>query len=171
VRLALALLFGLCGSGCGYRLAGTAGSGSVLPERIKIVAVLPFENRTSRPEIEQRVTEEVSRELSKRGSYSVITDADRADATLEGAIVGYSTSNVELGSGGRATRMEAVVVLQATVRERQDDAVLWSQSGLVFREQFDVPESGDFVDQETVALDEIARGAAGALVTSILEGF
>ena len=38
-------------------------------------------------------------------------------------------------------------------------------------EQFDVPETGEFFDQETLALDDIAAGAADVLVTSILEGF
>lgn len=39
--------------GCGYRLAGSV-SNPVL-ERVKVVVVVPFENRTTRPEIEQRV--------------------------------------------------------------------------------------------------------------------
>ena len=61
--------------------------------------------------------------------------------------------------------------IQASLREVASDEILWSQSGLIFREQFDVPETGEFFDQETLALDEIARGAAGVVVTSIFEGF
>ena len=40
-----------------------------------------------------------------------------------------------------------------------------------FREQYDIQESGEFFDEVTLAMDDIATGAAGALVTSILEGF
>jgi TolB-like protein len=155
---------------CGYRLAGT-GTGSVIPEHVKVLVVLPFENRTTRPEIEQRVTEEVARELSKRGRYEVITDRGEADAMLEGAITSYRTSPVEFGDESRASRVEAVVTMQAALRDMQSDDVLWTQNGVVFREQFDVDDTENFFDEESIALDRIARRAAGALVTSILEGF
>jgi len=156
--------------GCGYRLAGT---GRPIPglENVKVLVVVPFENRTTRPEIEQRVTEEVARELSKRGQYEVVKDRSSADAMLEGAITSYRTSPVEFGTESRATRIEAVVTLQATLRELATDDVLWSQNGLIFREQFDVDETEAFFDEESIALDQLARGAAGALVTAILEGF
>lgn len=168
VLLLAAILAGA--GGCGYRLAGTGG-GSAFPQ-VRVIVVVPFENRTRRPEIEQRVTEAIARELSKRGKYEVVTDRAKADAMLDGAVTGYRTTPVEFGSTSLATRVEALVTLQATLRELATDKVLWSQSGLVFREQFDVDESeGEFFDEESVALDGIARGAAGALVTSMLEGF
>ena len=73
-----ALLGGLLAAGCGYRLAG--GGSGVLPPTVRIVAVTTFENRTARTEIEQRVTEEVAREFSRRGRYKVVTDPAGADA-------------------------------------------------------------------------------------------
>ena len=92
-------------------------------------------------------------------------------ATLEGAVTAYRTVPAEFGEDALATRVEAAVTLQATLRELASDKVLWSQDGLVYREQFDVKSSEDISDREILALDEIARGAAGALVSSILEGF
>ena len=166
--LAPLLLFSALLPSCGYHLSG-AVSGPL--ESIKIIAVLPFENRTNRPEIEQRITEQVADELTRRGRYKVVTDRTTADAVLEGAVTSYRTSPVQFTSAGRATRVEAFVTLQATLRETLKDEVLWSQSGLIFKEQYDVPESGEFIDQESVALDDIAKGAAGVLITSILEGF
>lgn len=153
-------------AGCGYKLSG----GVSLPPHIRAVAVQPFDNRTTRPEIEQRVTEAVTAELNKRSRIRVTTGATDADAVLEGAITSYRTTPVQFGSSGRQNRTEAIVTLQATLRDTTNDTVLWSQSGLVFKEQFDVVESGAFFDQETVALDDIARGAAEVLVTSMVEG-
>lgn len=173
-RTALGVTLALvaCGSmvACGYHLAGTGGR-SVLPEHVKAIVVLPFENRTTRPEIEQRVTEAVAAQLSRRGGYQVVTSLAIADATLEGAITSYLTTPVAFTPEGLASRAEAVVTLRATVRDRTSDEVLWSQSGLVFRTQFDIEAGEQFFDEESLALDEIARGAAGALVTSIVEGF
>lgn len=173
----LALL--LAGSGCGYRLAG---QNTFLPPRIHVVAILPFENRTTRPEIEQRVTEAVSREFSKRRQYRVVTAKEGADATLAGAITGFRTNPVQFNVEGRATRVETDVTIEATLRDQASDEVLWSQAGLLFRSQYDVQDTGtaqvnvvatteQFFDQETLALDDIAQGAAGLLVNSILEGF
>lgn len=163
-----AALAGVALCGCGYRLAG---SNSFLPETVRAIEIKPFENRTTRPEIEQRVTEEVARELSRRGRYRVVTDRSSADALLEGAITSYRTSPVAFDAEGRASRVEAVVIVSATLRDLSTDGVLWNQEGLVFREQFDIQEAGEFIDNEDIALDVIARGAAGALITSILEGF
>jgi TolB-like protein len=168
-RLLAVALFALSFAGCGYRLAGQ-GSGA-LPEHIKVLVIVPFENRTTRPEIEQRVTEEIARQFSKRGRYEVVTNRTIADAMLDGAITNYRTVPVEFGPDSLATRVEAAVTLQATLRDLASDTVLWSQDGLVFREQYDVKSSEDVSDREILALDEIARGAAGALVNSILEGF
>lgn len=171
------VLAGLCAA-CGYRLMGQS---TVLPERIAVVAITPFQNRTTRPEIEQRVTEQVSREFSKRKRYRVVTGRDGADALLEGAVTGFRTNPVQFNTQGRATRVETTVTLDATLRDLSDDQVLWSQADLLFRSQYDVQDAGtdvafgtsssQYFDQETLALDEIARGAASALVNSILEGF
>ncbi len=169
LAVALALGGALAAPGCGYKLAG---GNTFLPKGIRVIAVSPFENRTQRPEIEQRVTEEVARELTKRGRYKVTSTREGADAVLEGTIVDFRTNPVQFNEQGRATRVETVVTIRATLRDLHTDAVLWSQDGLVFREQYDMPETeSGFFDRETLALDEIARGAAGAVVTSILEGF
>ncbi len=168
VRTASLLVAGAALGGCGYGLVGRT---SLLPDHVRAVVVVPFENRTTRPEIEQRVTEEVAREITKRGRYHVVTGTTAADAMLEGAISDYRTIPVQFSAAGLATRIEAVVTLRATLRDLKTDGILWSQDGLVFREQFEVQEGEEFFDQEGLALESIARGAAGALVTSILEGF
>jgi len=164
----------MMGTHCGYTLSGLGSS--VLPDTVSVVAIVAFENRTRRPEIEQRVTEAVASELARRGRSKagrlrIVTQVSDADAVLEGAVTRYQTRTVEFDGNGRATRIEVEVVLQATMRDQSNDEVLWSQSGLIFKEQFDVPATGVFFDQETLAQDDIAKGAAEVLVASIIEGF
>ena len=156
-------------SGCGYKLAGT---GTFLPKNIKTIAVAPFENRTSRPEVEVRVTEAVARELSRHGGTKIVTGKALADAYLEGAVTEFHTSPVQFNSEGRATRLESTVVLRASLRDLVSGEVLWSQANLLFRDQYDVQQlEADYFDLETLALDALARGAAQTLVNSITEGF
>ncbi len=155
--------------GCGYRLAGT---GTFLPKSIKIIAVAPFENRTGRPEIEVRVTEAVSRELSRHGGMKIVTDKSLADAYLEGAVTDFKTSPVQFNAEGRATRLETSVVLRSSLRDLVSGEILWSQANLLFRDQYDVQQvEANYFDLETTALDSLARGAAQTLVNSITEGF
>lgn len=173
-RAAAVLAMTLVTASCGYTLSGYGAS--VIPANVSVVAVIPFENRTSRPEIEQRITEAVALELSRRGRSKsgrlrVVNQVGQADAVLEGAVTRYQTRSVEFAANGRATRIETEVLLQASLRDLESDTVLWSQTGLIFKEQFDVPPTGEFFDQETLALDDIARGAAAVLVLSIVEGF
>ena len=167
---ALLLALFLCElAGCGYALVGTT---SMLPEHVRVIAVVPFENRTNRPEIEQRVTEEVANQLSRRRRYSVVTDRTAGDAVLDGAVTQYRTTPVQFTAEGRASRVEVMVTIQAALREVVSDEVLWSQAGLIFKEQYDLPpETTQFFDQESVAQTEIAEGVAGVLVASIFEGF
>ncbi len=165
VWIAVALSF----VGCGYKLAGT---GTFLPANIKTIAVAPFENRTTRSEVEVRVTEAVSRELSRHGATKVVVDKALADAYLEGVVTEFHTSPVQFNSEGRATRLESTVVLRASIRDLVTGEILWSQANLLFRDQFDVQqEEADYFDLETLALDALARGAAQALVNSVTEGF
>jgi TolB-like protein len=163
----LALVSALLAVACGYYLSGSG----TLPKNVRVVTILPFENRTGRPEIEQRVTEELARALSARGPYKVVANPTDADAVLEGAVTRYETTPVQFTDAGRASRVEASVTVQASLRDRSNDEILWSQSGLIFRGQYNVPEAGQFFDQESVSMDEIARGAAEAVITSIFEGF
>ncbi len=156
-------------AGCGYALVGRS---TYLPQHIRVIYLIPFENRTQRPEIEQRVTEAVAQEFARRARYRIVTQPEAADAILEGAITGFRTDPVQFNPEGRATRVETVVSLRATLRDRQTDQILWSQDGLLFREQWEIPETeSEFFDQETLALGRIAEGAASTLVNSILEGF
>ena len=156
-------------AGCGYALVGR---NAFLPPHIRVIAVRPFENRTARPEIEQRVSEEVAREFARRGGYRVVTSTEGADALLEGAVTAFRTDPVQFNEEGRATRVETTVLIEATLRDLTNDQVVWRQAQIPFREQYDVADTeSEFFDQETLALDEIAKGAAGALVGSILEGF
>ena len=171
VVLLLPLVLSVAGTACGYRLAG---SSSVLPEHVKVIAVVPFTNRTERTEIEQRVTEAVARELSRRGGYDVVTDPAKADAVLGGTVTSYRTIPVEFTAEGRESRTEATLTIQATLRETQSDEILWSQSGLIFKEQFDVTKEAQgegFIYLESLALDQLARGVANVLATSMFEGF
>jgi len=157
------------GVACGYRLAGR---NQLLPPTVRVIAVPPFENHTSRTEIEQRITEQVTATFIQRGGYRVTGSSAGADAVLKGEVNGYDVTPVSLSQEGRATRYEVVITASVDLMQLPDNRTLFRSSHFVFKKQYDVEGSAaNFFDQEIVAIDEIARDFAQSVVSSILEGF
>ena len=155
--------------GCGYHLAG---KNAVLPEHIRRIAVPTFENQTRQPEIAQRITERVVDEFVARGNYVMTSSAEGADAVLVGLVSSYRKTPVAIDEGGRTTRFEIIVELQAELRDRVNDAILWKNDHFVFRGQYSVPEEqSEFFEQSIIAIDQVSRDSARSIVASILEGF
>jgi lipopolysaccharide assembly LptE-like protein len=155
--------------GCGYRLAGRS---STLPEGIRSIGIPTFANRTNRPELEQRVTEHVIDELTTRGRVRILPQEEGAQAVLRGSILSYTVTPVVISELGRASRYEILITAHVTLSEVVTDRVLWEDDHFLFKRQYDVAASSQsFVDQEIVAIDEVATDFARSVVASILEGF
>jgi len=73
-----------------------------------------------------------------------------------------------MASGLDPSRYRARVVLA----QAATDKILWEDDHFLFKRQYDVPETSiAFVDQEIIAIDEVATDFAKTVVTSLLEGF
>jgi hypothetical protein len=58
------------------------------------------------------------------------------------------------------------------LKETRTDKVLWEDDHFLFKRQYDVAQTSvTYVDQETIAIDQVATDFAQSVVTSILEGF
>ncbi len=155
--------------GCGYHLAGHT---STLPPAIKTIGIPTFVNRTNRPELEQRITEHVIDEFSTRGRVRITPREEGAQAVLRGEILSYTVTPVVISQQGRATRYEILITSHVTLSETATDKVLWEDNHFLFKRQYDVGTSPNgFIDQEIVAIDDVAADFSRSVVTSILEGF
>jgi hypothetical protein len=127
LSLAIGLL--LCGA-CGVRY-GFAGGG--LPAHIRTMAVLPFENETSSPELQRELFELLRRDL--RGRLGVREGAEAsADAIVRGTIKAY---DVDIPVGFRADPQQAVtarrklqITLDIEIIDQSNNRVLWERRGL-----------------------------------------
>jgi len=155
--------------GCGYHLAGHT---STLPPAIKTIGIPTFVNRTNRPELEQRVTEHVIDEFSTRGRVRITPKEEGAQAVLRGEILSYTVTPVVISQQGRATRYEILITAHVTLSETSTDKVLWEDDHFLFKRQYDLATNPNgFIDQEIVAIDDVAADFSKSVVTSILEGF
>lgn len=168
--IAIAAIAALLLNGCGYTLVG---KGNFLPEHIRNLQVPTFVNKTTRVELEQRLTQAVADEFVSRGGMRLVNNESQADAILRGSIESFGITPIAFNEQGRATRYQISVNANIELVDRtNDNAVLWKNDHYRFTESYAV-EAGslDSFDQETRAIREIAELFAESVVSSILEGF
>ena len=164
--LALVLLL----AGCGYALVG---KGNFLPPEAKTVQIPTFVNRTTRVELEQRVTRAVAEEMVGRSGLRIVSEPADADLIVKGVITSFGINPVAFDEQGRATQYQTTVRASIElVNHRAEDAVLWKNEQYYFTENYPInPDSGATFDQETQAITDISVRFAESLVSSLLEGF
>ena len=95
-----------------------------------------------------------------------------AQAVLRGEILSYTVTPVVISQQGRATRYEILITAHVTLSETSTDKVLWEDNHFLFKRQYDLATNPNgFIDQEIVAIDDVAADFSKSVVTSILEGF
>jgi len=153
---------------CGYHLRGT---GSSLPPGVKSLSIPVFKNRTTRYELDLKLTQAVINEMVARGRVAVAAEPERADAVLEGEVLSFSATPVAFTGQAQADRYTITVTAKVVLRERTTAKTLFSNPTFVYVEEYDVPPGRDFESVETEAIDRVAEKFARSLVAAILEGF
>src|SRR5258708_29601056 len=171
-RLARSLIcaVALLAMSCGY---GLVGKGNSLDPRIKSIEVPAFVNKTTRVELEQRVTQAVAEEFVSRGRLRLVAVPSAADAILRGSIDSFGIFPIAFNQQGRATQYQISITAKIELLDhRNEDKVLWKNDQYRFTENYQInTDSTDAFDQETRAIREIAVRFAETLVTNLLEGF
>ena len=156
--------------GCGYH---TAGHAVRLPESMRSIAIPGFTNQTQTYRIEQILTRDVVREFIGRTHYQVLnSSSDSADATLKGVVVSTLAAPLTYDAQtGRASSAIITVTMKVSLVDR-GGRVLFENQNYTFREQYQVSrEIASFFEEETPALQRMARDFARTLVSDILEGY
>ncbi|HKV99375.1 MAG TPA: LPS assembly lipoprotein LptE [Vicinamibacterales bacterium] len=176
VAVAIVLAVGLGAAGCGYALAGR---GNTLPATIKIIGIPLFVNHSQTPDIDQVLTQAVREEFNSHGRYTVNPEVEGADAVLIATInsVTYVVTAFNQ-STHQASRYAVIVSTNVEFKDVKDNnKVLWTNPGLVFRDEYDVnsnavgADASSFFRQDANALERLSKNFARNIVTSILEAF
>jgi len=170
-RVASTALVLALSAGCGYHLVGTSSN---LPAKLQTLYVAPLINQTSRSEVDQRLTEQISQEWVRRGRFQLVASGDKADAVLSGTVKSAIVNPVQFDQQGRATQYQLTVTvdIQLVDRTGENQVVLWRDEKFSRNTAYPVdPLAKDYFDREVEALDTLSRSMARDLVTTILEGF
>ena len=168
--LLAAVFAAVVSAGCGYHVAGR---GAYLPKSWHTIAVPSFANKTLHYRLGQIFTEAMVRQLEQRTSYHIVPDPAEADAVLTGELTSIAAVPVLFdASSGRATTMLVTVEGRVKLEDRVTKKILYQNNHLVFRDEYELStDPKTFFDEESPALDRIARDFSAQVVSGILENF
>jgi outer membrane lipopolysaccharide assembly protein LptE/RlpB len=166
----LGLVLALIGTaGCGYHVAGTT---DLLPKGLKTIAIPAFTNITTRYDLARMLPEDITREFLSRTRYRVVSDPEHADAVLTGSVIRFTSYPTTADQFGRATAVQASVILQLTLKDHSTGTVLFSRSNFEFKERYAISVSPeDYFDESGVAMKRLSTSVADSVVTAILQNF
>ena len=154
------LLIALAASlGCGVHY-GFAGGG--LPSTIRTMAVLPFDNQTTSPEVQRELLDVMRKELQRRLGVRDASES-RADAVVRGVISAYDVDVPVAVSANPSQAVTARRRLQVTV----DVEIVQQANGRVLFQRKGMRGEGDYDER---AEPEGRRKAIEKIVNDIVEG-
>ena len=155
-----ALLAVLVAAGACWSPYGFAGGG--LPPNIKTVAVLPFDNETSTPDLQRDVTEALRKELARKLGLREAPE-NRASAVVRGTILRYEP-DIPIGFSADPNRATtARRKLQITV----DVSIVDQATGKPLLERRGMTADGEYAESAELTgrrqaieklVEEIVRG-------------
>lgn len=166
ILLPVLLLF----ASCGYHIAGR---GDQIPKEVRVIAVLPFFNATSRYKLEQHLTRAVAHEFVSRSRFRVAPEEGDADATLRGGVSNiYVTPVIFDPASGRAIAIQVIAQLQVTLTERRTGRILYQNQNFEARERYEVSiDPRAYFEESEIAMERMSQAVARNLVSAILEKF
>ncbi len=170
-RTVLLLFVLLAAASCGYRLSGT---GLLVPEGSRTIAVPAFINDTNEPYVDVEVTKAVTDEFLADGRLQVV-DLEVADLALRGTVVKYDVTALSYTAESYVQQYRVRLVVDATLQDLKTKKILWKESGIeaVFISDYAVTIGNVSATRiaKAAAIRKAAQDIAWTLRSRVLEGF
>jgi hypothetical protein len=155
---------------CGYHVSGKA---DLLPKRIRTIAIPAFGNATTKYKLSERLTSALAREFISRTRYRIVADPNQAEAILTGSVINvFSYPTIFDPASGRASGVQVVVILQVTLTDRSNNAVLFTRPGFEVRERYEISvDPRAYFEESDAAMERLSRDVARSVVSAVLENF
>lgn len=139
---------------------GFAGGG--LPSHVRTVAIIPFENLTSAPEIQQEIALALRTELRDKLGLREAAE-NRASAIVRGTIQRYET-DIPIGYSGTnqnqtSARRQLQISVDIEMIDQSTGKALWQRKGLLVEGQYE--ERGEAAGR---------RQAIERIVSEVIQG-
>jgi TolB-like protein len=148
-------------SSCLYSFQAGAG----FPDYVKTVAIVPFENETTRPEVTDELFAQLLREFPRSQGLQPAGE-DVADAVVRGVIRQYdvSTPSYRAGAAGEVPTVlqrQVRIMVEVQIINLADNEILWESRGLSVQ--------GEYLEESET--EDVGRAIAiELLVQRIIDG-
>jgi hypothetical protein len=141
-------------SGCGYRLLDSAGRTAEPSSSAITIAIPIFENVTSEPALEGRLTEQITREFLTQGRWRIVNAPDRADLVLRGRVTLYDLTALSFDRTTLGVQEYRVRIgITARLENPRSGNLIWETS---------LVSTADYFVGGDTAKDRVARDRAAA---------
>jgi len=167
--IALMLLFGL--SSCGYHFSGTGG---IVPEGAKTIAVPVFLNGTNEPFVDVELTKAVVEEFLTDGRLKVV-NLEAADLILRCKITKFDMTPTAYTADTHVQSYNVGIGVSVSLEETKTGKILFQDKGLgsIFYASYSVT-LGDISATKTgkeTAIKSASQDLASTIRSRVLEGF
>ena len=167
-QIAICLLCFVLLCACGYRFAG---SGS-FPGDVDYILIEVIENRTSKIGAERIVTNQLILEFSRQRESSLVSNLDKADAVIKGAIKSIRTQTISRLGSEVANEREVVMTVDLKLIKTKGGAVIWAANGLSDREAYDVGSDKIQTDRnEEAAIRRLSERLSERIFNRLTDNF
>ena len=145
----------LLASSCGYRLSGTGG---VVPEGTRLVAVPVFLNGTNEPYVDVEVTQAVVQEFLTDGRLKVVSP-EEAELVLHGKVTKYEVQPLSFTASSHIQQYRVHITVDARLEDQRAKKVLWQEKGItsLFISDYSVAYGPVTAPTTTVPIGEAAN--------------
>jgi outer membrane lipopolysaccharide assembly protein LptE/RlpB len=166
----LTLLLLLPLAGCGYH---TVGSATHIPGNVRTLAVPIFSTQTQAFHTEMAFTQATIRELNTRTKYRILNSGSKdADAALHGTILSQTVAPLTYDATSGQSSSYLVTITAKVLLTSHDGQVLYRNDALTFHEQYQSTQDlNGFIQEDTAAVNRVARDFAQTVVSDMLESF
>jgi outer membrane lipopolysaccharide assembly protein LptE/RlpB len=162
LAVGLAAVMAVAGGCGGYRV------GTLLPERIKTIAVGVFVNETTEPNIEVQATNAVINRLAADGTLRVVPEAE-ADVVLSVRLIKYERKAIRYSSATQPAEYRITITVLATLHDVHEGTDLWKDVRLSGNTEFNV--GAGLPASERRARPQALEDLAHDIVEHIVEGW
>ena len=111
---------------CGYRLSGT---GLLVPEGTKTIAIPSFINNTNEPYVDLEVTKAVTDEFMVDGRLRVV-DVEAAELVLRGRVSKYEVKAISYTASNYVQQYQVRLVVDVSLDDLRSKKTIWREAGI-----------------------------------------
>ncbi len=156
-------------SACGYHVPGRGGG---LPGGIERVYVEPFVNQTSEPQLENRLTNDISAVLARNTAISLVESDTAAQAILRGTLLRYRSRALSYDKNDDISEYRATLVITAELKQPAPERNLLWRRTLNWSVDYAAADAKQLQeDLESLAQEELSQRLAEELYFQLLDDF